>query len=389
MANFAHVEKLIHSALEDTAPAISLVVYQNGKSIIERAYGYIDPDTKLYPTQLSTPFDLASITKLFTVTAFLKQVSDGLVNLNTPVVDIIPELGHKKDIRPIEGGQNPHTLERLRSSDKGFVDAKQITFQHLLTHTSGLASWRDLFLNVGSIPSKPYDEDPITHEIRLKNALNLIGSYPFVCKIDEKVNYSDLGLILLGTAVARIDKAANLAESIYTRVSASVTYNPRRPEICPPTEDDQRWRKWRCQGEVHDENAACLGGIAGHAGLFGTAQDVAQLGLQWLYAINGKDPNLSSEIAKLAIKNHRDDRGLGWVIRSAQGSSSGQYFSPNSFGHTGFTGTSLWIDPKRELVVSLMTNRVYHGRDPKAISTFRPKLHDAIVQWVDTQQGKN
>lgn len=384
MANFQAVEAFITDALQHTAPAISLVVYHRGKRLVERTYGYLDPESKQFPTLNSTLFDLASVTKVFTITAFLMQISAGLITLDTPVVEIIPEFG-SKGLRPIKGGQNPHTLERESASNTGAVDPKQVTFKHLLTHTSGLAPWRDIFLNVGDTPPLPPLKDPISRQTRITKALALIAEYDFVSQIDEKVNYSDLGMILLGESVARIDKAESLADVIYARVSPTVTFNPPMPSRCVPTEDDKRWRKRRCQGEVHDENACALGGIAGHAGLFGTAESVAQLGLLWLYALNGQTPILSTDIAQSAVKNYRDSRGLGWVIRSETGSSSGQHFSPGSFGHTGFTGTSLWIDPKRELVVSLMTNRVYHGRAPEPIMQFRPKLHDAIVQWVDTQ----
>lgn len=382
MTNFEAVETIIHDAIPQVAPSICLVVYHGGKRLVERAYGYLDPELKQFPTLNSTQFDLASVTKLFTTTAFLMQVSAGLVQLDTPVVEIIPEFG-RGGSRPIKGGQNPHTLERESPFSAGTVDPKQVTFKHLLTHTSGLAPWRDLFLKVGDTPPISPEKNPISRESRIIKALDLIADYDFVSKIDEKVNYSDLGLILLGESVARIDRARSLAEVIYTRVSPSVTFNPQVPSLCPPTEDDQRWRKRRCQGEVHDENACSLGGIAGHAGLFGTAEHVAQLGLLWLYALKGQTPTLSTDIAQSAVKDYRDDRGLGWVMRSETGSSSGQYFSPNSFGHTGFTGTSLWIDPQRDLVVSLMTNRVYHGRNPEPIMQFRPKIHDAIVQWID------
>jgi CubicO group peptidase (beta-lactamase class C family) len=128
-----------------------------------------------------------------------------------------------------------------------------------------------------------------------------------------------------------------------------------------------------------------LGGVAGHAGLFATVWDVAVLGQTYLnQGRYGETQILSPASVGDMIRTHVnfDDnpRGLGWLQRSQQGSSSGRNFGPRSYGHTGFTGTSLWVDPDRELVVSLLTNRVYYGRDPGGIVQFRPRLHDAVVE---------
>jgi CubicO group peptidase (beta-lactamase class C family) len=145
------------------------------------------------------------------------------------------------------------------------------------------------------------------------------------------------------------------------------------------------WRKRRCIGEVHDENAASLGGVAGHAGLFSTAWEVAVLGQMYLNGgCYGGTRILSAELVEQMTNtqaNWQDNpRGLGWMLRSQNGSSSGKWFSPSSYGHTGYTGTSLWIDPERALIVVLLTNRVYGGRDPTGIARLRPLLHDAIIE---------
>lgn len=380
MVSYADVEQIIIDHLDQTAPAISLAVFLHGDLIVERAYGYIDPDTRMRPVLPDTLFDLASVTKLYTTTGFLMQVAKGNVALDDPVVSIIPEFAGDGP-RSIEGAQNPHTLEREPAITSGSVDPTSITFRQLLTHTSGLPPWRDLFLNLGATPAPPDTADPIMHHERLNKALKLIAGYGFICPPGTAVHYSDLGLILLGTALARLH-GYQLDETIEGLVERNVLYNPD-PGDCVPTEYDERWRKRRVIGEVHDENACALGGIAGHAGLFATAYTVGQLGVRWLEAIDGGSGWLLPEIANDAVRPHVEDRGLGWMIRSPEGSSSGQYFSPNSFGHTGFTGTSLWVDPQRSLVVALLTNRVYYGRDAMAIMQFRPQIHDAIIQWVD------
>lgn len=380
MGCYADIERTIVNQLETTAPAISLAVFLQGDLIVERSYGYIDPETRMRPVLNDTLFDLASVTKLYTTTGFLIQVAKGNVALDDPVVSVIPEFAGNGP-RPIEGGQNPHTLEREPATASGTVDPATITFRHLLTHTSGLPPWRDLFLNVGPTPPPPDTADPVMHHDRLAKALDLIATYPFIAQPGEGVHYSDIGLILLGTALARLH-GYQLDETIEGLVDRNVLYNPD-PQECVPTEYDERWRKRRVMGEVHDENACALGGIAGHAGLFATAYTVGQLGVRWLEAIDGGSGWLLPEIAREAVRPQAEDRGLGWVMRSSQGSSSGRLFSPNSFGHTGFTGTSLWIDPERSLVVSLLTNSVYYGRNRAEIIQFRPVIHDAIIQWAD------
>lgn len=396
MGTFEAVEGVISEALRTTAPAITLAVYLRGQQVINQAYGFVDPERQSMPTQTNTLFDLASVTKLFTTTAFLMQVADGKVSIDTRVVDVLPEFG-QHGARPIGPQQDPHTLAIIPPPadfvDPGPVDPASVTFRHLLTHTSGLPPWRSLFLRVGQTPPPPGQPDPISHSERLTKALELIADTPFVDQPGREVRYSDLGLILIGAAVARLDGAESLAAVISERVLRpngleSVMFNPDiNTHISAPTELDMRWRGRRCLGEVHDENACSLGGIAGHAGLFGTADNVARFGVSWLDALAGNE-RLSQAVAQEAVREHAvtgvERRGLGWARRTPGVSSSGQYFSENSFGHTGFTGTSLWVDPQRQLVVALMTNRVYHGRDAENIIKFRKALHDAVVLYVDS-----
>jgi CubicO group peptidase (beta-lactamase class C family) len=136
---------------------------------------------------------------------------------------------------------------------------------------------------------------------------------------------------------------------------------------------------------VHDENACGVGGVAGHAGLFGTARDVAMFGQAWLQ--RDERFSISPEMMNMATREQAisgaSRHGLGWMLKSHKDSSAGEYFSPESYGHTGFTGTSLWIDPEQELVVATMTNRVYPGREKVGIHAFRRALHDLIAQGVD------
>jgi CubicO group peptidase (beta-lactamase class C family) len=148
-----------------------------------------------------------------------------------------------------------------------------------------------------------------------------------------------------------------------------------------PSEEDP-WRGHLLQGEVHDENAAALGGVAGHAGLFGTAQAVGQVTKAWLDSYSGKPSIFRQDLVSQFVKAQPGTSwGLGWDTPS-QPSSSGQWFSPESFGHLGFTGTSIWIDPIKELEVIFLSNRVHPTRENQAIKTFRPKLHDVIIRGL-------
>lgn len=394
MGTFAKIDSLLQNALSATAPTIALAVFYRDRLLVERAYGYVDPPTRQQPALNSTLFDLASVTKLYTATAFLMQVARRKIRLDDPVVGIIPEFAGDGP-RAIEGGQNPHTLERepvaLDVDPTQQVDPKRITFRHLLTHTSGLAPWRDLFRNVGPVPFPPGQTDPLPRPERIRKALALIANYSFVDVPDKSVRYSDLGLILLGEAAARLEDQASIADVILSHILIpaelkTTMFNPPDMERCAPTELDQRWRGRRCQGEVHDENACALDGIAGHAGLFSTAREVAEFGRLWLEAVKGRAEEwLPTQLAREAVQEQTagNFRGLGWVLKSPAGSSAGNLFSASSFGHTGFTGTSLWIDPERELVTALLTNRVYFGRENERINELRPALHDAVCEWVD------
>ena len=384
------IETLAKRGVSTTAPAIALAIYHQGKLVLDQSWGLVDP-AGMEPVRPETRFDLASVSKLFTVTAFLQQVAAGKVSLDDPVVSLVPELAGEGP-RPIAGGQDPHTLVRLQpvGDTTQVVDPAAITFRHLLTHTSGLAPWWALFLEVGPPVPPPGQPDPVSRAERVQRALAFLSRQPFVDEPGHAVHYSDNGLILLGEALARLVGVETPAEAIAAGVLAplglkgSVDFNPPPSEHCPATEDDTRWRGRRCRGEVHDENAASLGGIAGHAGLFASASSLACFGQAWLEAVQGeKAAWLPQAIAAEATRAQVDNRGLGWVIHTTRGLSCGERFSPRSFGHTGFTGTSLWIDPDRALVVALLTNRVYHGRDGGAIMAFRPTIHNAICAWID------
>lgn len=388
---------LIQQNLGSVFPALALTVVHRGDVLLNGGWGWIDPQTHQVPVTSATRFDLASVTKIFTTTAFLQIISELNISLDAPLISVIPEFGASGP-RPINGGQDPHSKAMLPTppEDEGkTVDPATITFRHLLTHTSGLAPWRDVYNAAGEPPSPPNQIDLAPRSIRWENALKAICEYPFVGVPGDKVRYSDLGLMLLGEATSRLSgQSGALEHVIANRVTKplgldTVTFNPVRNGVDPlhiaPTEADPTWRKRRPWGEVHDENACGVGGVAGHAGLFATARDVAALGEAW----RTHDPRLNIQPALMdeAVREHAETdgmrRGLGWVLKTHEAAWMGDLFSPNSYGHTGFTGTSLAIEPERELVVVALTNSVYPGRLLPGTYEFRRALHDLIATTID------
>lgn len=388
------VDEVMREGVGVVFPTATLLVARWGTVVMHRAYGYLDPETRHRPAHKESLFDLASLTKLFTATAFMTLVEAGRVALDDPLSDVLPNFAGKRTIGPYQDPKSGQVVLPDPRFAGREVDLGEITFRHLLTHTSGLAPWRGLYREDGGegtdVPL-PHRVSPQMRARRIATIYRCDLAYP----PGERVVYSDLGIILLGEAIARL---AGVPLDVYVRRAVldplgltRSTYNPLahgvpRAEIAPT--ELCAWRRRRCWGEVHDENAAALGGVAGHAGLFSTAWDVAVLGQTFLNGGRCGDVQLLSagtvaEMTRVQARYGGLSRGLGWAQRAREGSSSGRLFGARSYGHTGFTGTSIWIDPDRELVVVLLTNRVYYGRDPAGIAAFRPRLHDAVVEAME------
>ena len=387
----SRISEVIQAHLGALFPALTLAVICRGEWMLETAWGYVDPETRRHPTAPDTLFDLASVTKVFTATTFLSLVNEGRVKLDDPLVKVIPEFGASGP-RPMDGGQDPHTRVMLPVPEEvrhQYADPAAVMFWHLLTHTSGLAPWRAVYDAAGPMPPPPDMPDVLSTEERWANALPALCAYPFVGQPASRVRYSDLGMMLLGAAVARLT-GQTLDAAIAERVTnplglVSVTYNPvrngRNRDHIAPTEYDAFWRGRRCWGEVHDENACGLGGVSGHAGLFGTTRDVARFGQAWLEGDERLKiaPQLMALAKTEQMVSDGERRGLGWMLKSAD-SPAGELLSAASFGHNGFTGTSLWVDPERQLVAACLTNRVYPGRHQEGIHAFRQTLHTILAE---------
>jgi serine-type D-Ala-D-Ala carboxypeptidase len=403
------IESIITAHLDHTFPACALCVLRDGAVLIEGAWGYIDPDTRRIPATPATLFDFASLTKLFTTTAFLSLIGDlqleldkglnplvrsPLDRLDIPLAAVLPEFAALSP-RPIDGGQDPHSKQPLPTPPTlvgATVDPTSVTFRHLLTHTSGLPPWRDVYKSAGDAPLPPEGADPTPRHLRWERALAALVRYPFVAPPNGIVRYSDVGLMLLGEATARLH-GGDLEDAIQKRVitqlgGETVAFNPLQKGIpssrVAPTEDDPTWRKRRVWGEVHDENACGVGGVAGHAGLFGTARALAAFGAHWLDSLTPFGIPAELRAAAITQQAHTDGtrRGLGFALRAHHDSMAGDKMSSRAFGHSGFTGTTLWIDPDARVVVALLTNSVYYGRDSAAYARtheFRRALHDAVI----------
>jgi len=299
-----------------------------------------------------TIYDLASMTKILATTAMaMILVDEGFLDLDKPVQDYLPLF------------QGP--------------DKEKVTVRHLLTHSSGLAKYGALY-----------------KEISGKEAyLGRIQMMDLEYEPGTKSIYSDYGMILLGEILERVagePMEVFLEERVYGPLGMVDTgYLPEeslRSRIAP-TEDDP-WRGYVVHGEVHDENTHAMGGIAPHAGLFGTATDVARFLQMILYGgVFEHQRIISRDIVEEWTKRAgipESDRAIGWDTKSPEKSSAGKYFSSNSFGHTGFTGTSMWVDPERELFVILLTNRVHTTRENNLHYKARPAVADAVVQALET-----
>jgi CubicO group peptidase (beta-lactamase class C family) len=353
--DFSRVEKVVIDAIAENAfPGGVILVWKDNKTIFEKSLGHFTYDENSDEVNINTIYDLASLTKvLATTTAAMICVDKKLFNLEDKVSKFIPSFASN-------GKEN-------------------VTINNLLLHNSGLPAWR-----------RYYDKDFTDYEI-----LSDIYSLEIEFEPGRRTLYSDLGMIVLGKVIEKASKKSLdefCGDEIFNRLKMTDTFfNPPGSvkNRIPPTEIDDYWRMKLIKGEVHDENSSLLGGAAGHAGLFSTAGDIAKL----LKVIMNKGKTNGSQLIKketvglFTTQNDSEkERLLGWDSKSAKGSSAGNKFSIDSFGHTGFTGTSVWIDPARNLFVVFLTNRVYPSRENKKILQVRPKLHDAVIDAVERGQ---
>jgi len=347
--------EVVEKAIGDRAfPGATLAVGFRGKLSVH-AFGNLKYDAKSPTVNADTMYDIASLTKVVVTTTLVEKLVEGdfpsPLNLDAPIERYLPEWPK---------GPQPEWRHK-------------VTVRNLMTHTSGLPPFKEYWRTSTS----------------KQETLGRIFAEPLEYEPGTKVVYSDLGIILMAEIIQRLtgkplDVLAN--ENIFGPLGMRhSTYNPPkaiRPEIAP-TEFDSQLRHRLVQGEVHDENAFAIGGVSGHAGVFSTAGDLAVF-CQML--LNGgvyahQRILKRSTIAEFTVQQPlaQNTRTLGWVVPT-EGSSSGHYFSSHTYGHTGFTGTTIWIDPDRQLFVVLLTNRVHPTRENHKIAEVRPAVHDAVMK---------
>ena len=360
---FAAVEEMLREAVEaHVFPCAVVEVGTSADVLLSAAAGAHTFDPLAELATPATIFDLASLTKVMsTATLVMRAVDENRIRLDDPVSAWLSEW-------------------------RG-MDREGVTIRDLLAHSSGLAAYLPFFRD---------------HTAR-REFQHAICTMPLEYAPGTQSIYSDLGFILLGFILedaasvsagysgiaGSFDPAASLSAQ-FQRFSTFVTnepltFNPPRAwrDRTAPTEID-RWRGRLLVGEVHDENAWALGGAAGHAGLFGTAAAVGAFARAVLRTMSGEAIVANPDTLRLFARRTevpQSSRGLGWDTMLPT-SSCGTRLSAHAIGHTGFTGTSLWIDWERDLYVVLLSNRVHPTRENEKIRQFRPRFHDAVVEAV-------
>lgn len=338
--------KKIELELAGAAPGIQVQIHQTGRKICDLSIGETFPY-----------YDLASLTKaLFTATAFMKAFDEGKWQLTTKVSDLLPWFPHS-----------------------------DVLIVNCLTHTSGLPWWSDFYKHLDL-----KTEIPSRFEQLKKMLIELPREKPTVAV------YSDVGFLVLGYCLEVIEQKPlievwnDLKASFYPGVS-TLNFHPNNQPPQPvrfyaPTARDA-WRAKLIQGEVHDQNCWALGGVTTHAGLFGSIDDVSWAGLflrSQLLGISKIQVRLKT--AKLfmsrALPLGKGDWAMGYSMPTPGSSTSGDYFSPYSIGHTGFTGTSFWFDPSSDLLVVILSNRIFLGEELKAFAKLRPQIHNWIIEGL-------
>ncbi len=344
---FARVDSVIVSAIGDSAfPGAQVAVVKSGTLVYAKSYGSLEYGGR--PVDNSTLYDIASMTKVFATTPSIMYLYDqGKISLDDRVTKFIPEFGN-------HGKEN-------------------ISIRNLLAHDAGLPPFKLLYRTCKS-----------PQEI-----LDSVYQTEMIYRTGDSTVYSDFDFILLGKIVERITGKAldRFADSVFFTPlgMAHTLFNPATALIdnVAPTELDTSFRRQMVRGVVHDENAFALGGVSGHAGLFSTASDLAILMDMIMnggrYA--GRQYLKPETVALFTKRQGRGVRALGWDMKAATGySSAGTLMSEKTFGHTGFTGTSVWADPTKDIFVIFLTNRVHPTRANNKIAKVRPALYDAVMR---------
>ncbi|MBE3574873.1 MAG: beta-lactamase family protein [Firmicutes bacterium] len=409
---------------ERRIPGAVAAVGRHGFLFGPRAYGLAQIVPLSRPMQTTTLFDVASLTKVVATTSvFLSFLEEGLCRLEDPVGLFLPEF-----LQPAPAGLEAFSITDPSAAQPGpgtaapapaahpetptdgrsegetgpahlqtlaqLREKEHVTLRHLLTHSSGLAAWHPVYQLPGS----------------RRERIQLLARAPLTYPPGKRVVYSCMGFILLGEILERL---GGKPLDVLARERVFQPLGLQHTGFCPTGADQAEAAATEVVPElggplvgiVHDENARALGGVSGNAGLFSTACDLARFAQTWLNrgvapgagwgcggteqpagaAESRRGPRIwSPATVEAATRSYtpglEEERGLGWMIHAGRtGLSGGDLLSPDSYGHTGFTGTSLWVDPRRDLFVVLLTNRVHPSRTNDAHLRLRPLFHNAVV----------
>lgn len=363
--DFSKIDSIVYSGISNKFyPCAQLIIGYNSNLIYEKSYGSLTYDENSEKLGSYHMFDLASVTKVVAATsAIMFLYENNKLGLDDYAGAYIPEMNNN--------------------------GKEKITIRNLLLHNSGLKAW---------IPFYKYYKTK-------EEVLSAIFNIGLEHKIGTKFVYSDLNAILLGIIVERISGSTLdefCSKNIFEPLGMQNTFfipKEEKKKFCAPTENDTYWRNRQLQGEVHDESASILGGVSGNAGLFSTARDLfnfmrmmANRGFYYNPYTRGlkeermfKEETVDLFTTRASGLNYTNTRALGWDTKPEPNKyriPCGESFSDNCFGHTGYTGTSVWCDKDRKIIVIFLTNRVYPQRGNEGIKEIRPDLHNEIISLL-------
>ncbi len=355
-------------------PGAVLLVGRGGEILYQRAFGCRSTVPETAPMDRDIVFDVASLTKPVVTTTLLMQLIDrGLLDVDRRISRVIQTC-------------STHGKEK-------------ITIRNLLNHSSGYPAYIPFYKQIAQAHFSNR-----TGIMASRGAVDAIYNEIFRMKLENPpgkvAKYSDVGFILLGAvleticggmsveklAIREIFKPLGLSASGFINLAAlrSRGLAPDHSRIAATA--DCPWRKRVIWGEVHDDNAWVMGGVAAHAGLFSTASDLHRYAVEMINCWYGRGRLVSQQVVRQFWTRDESVPGstwaLGWDTPSSKKSSAGKYFPPNAVGHLGYTGCSIWIDPQRELDVILLTNRVHPSTENNQIREFRPQIHDLVMETL-------
>lgn len=335
----------IQPRIRDVTPGVLIRAYQNGRMVVDLSVG----ETWAY-------YDFASLTKiLFSTQAMMLAFERKLWARDTRVCEVLP-----------------------------WFAQSEVRIADLLTHSSGLPWWEPVYQKI---------DLQLPQEARREQLKKILMAMP--CEDSTQSIYSDIGFLVLGFVIESLFQKSllevwtDLKDEFYD--GTTLDFHPgnepkNQRSLYAPTEECP-WRKRLIQGEVHDENAWALGGVSSHAGLFGSLDDAgwALLNFRSQYFGIGRSSikmKTAQAFGRRARPEGQGDWAMGFMMPTPGNASCGQYFTLESIGHTGFTGTSLWFDPKNDLAVAVLSNRVLYGRDNQDFKRLRPEIHNWIVEGL-------